>query len=322
MRWARIIQIGAASVVLGALVAAVSVVPAYRRDHDAALARIGRGSAVANTRCGPIEYSESGSGTPVLVVHGAGGGFDQGQLFADELVGHRAIAMSRFGYLGTPLPADASAAAQADAHACLLDALRIDRAAIIGISAGAPSAIQFALRHPGRTSALVLLVPATYAPRPDGAPPVAARPGTIFFFDTALRSDFLMWSAIRWSRRSLVRSILGTPPEILDAADPTERARAAQLLELIQPVSQRRDGLLNDGRVVSALPRYPLEKITAPTLALSAADDLYGTYDGARYSAEHIPGARFVGFPNGGHLWIGHRQRVIQEVNAFLDHHP
>jgi pimeloyl-ACP methyl ester carboxylesterase len=52
--------------------------------------------------------------------------------------------MSRFGYLRTPLPADASAAAQADAHACLLDALGIRRAAIVGASAGAPSAMQFA----------------------------------------------------------------------------------------------------------------------------------------------------------------------------------
>ena len=32
-------------------------------------------------------------------------------------------APSRFGYLRTPLPSDASPAAQADAHSCLLDAL-------------------------------------------------------------------------------------------------------------------------------------------------------------------------------------------------------
>jgi hypothetical protein len=59
---------------------------------------------------------------PVLVVHGAGGGFDQGLHFGAPLAakGFQVIAMSRFGYLRTPLPAEASAAAQADGHVCLL----------------------------------------------------------------------------------------------------------------------------------------------------------------------------------------------------------
>lgn len=48
------------------------------------------------------------------------------------------------------------------------------------------------------------------------------------------------------------------------------------------------------------------------------ADDLFGTYDGARYTAQHIPGARFVGYPSGGHLWVGHQQDVLNEISAFL----
>ena len=46
------------------------------------------------------------------------------------------IAMSRFGYLRTPMPADASPEAQADAHVCLLDALGIGKTAAMGGSAG------------------------------------------------------------------------------------------------------------------------------------------------------------------------------------------
>jgi 2-hydroxy-6-oxonona-2,4-dienedioate hydrolase len=98
----------------------------------------------------------------VLVVYGADGGYDQGLAFGEPLVnsGFRIIAMSRFGYLRTPLPTDASASAQADAHAYLLDALKIQRAAVIGASAGASSSMQFALRHPEQCRAMVLLVPA------------------------------------------------------------------------------------------------------------------------------------------------------------------
>src|SRR6185437_6784067 len=103
-----------------------------------------------------------------------GGGFDQGRQFAAILAnrGYRVIAVSRFGYLRTPLPADASAEAQARAHACLLDALHIRRAAIIGASAGAPSSILFALQYPERVSALGLLVPAAYVPRPGNESPL------------------------------------------------------------------------------------------------------------------------------------------------------
>ncbi|HWR87420.1 MAG TPA: hypothetical protein VN277_03260, partial [Acidiferrobacterales bacterium] len=91
----------------------------YQHDIERARERIATGSRIAETPCGPIEYAVAGDGPPLLIVHGAGGGFDQGLDFGKSLVasGFRVVAMSRFGYLRTPLPNDASAAAQADAHA-------------------------------------------------------------------------------------------------------------------------------------------------------------------------------------------------------------
>jgi pimeloyl-ACP methyl ester carboxylesterase len=230
----------------------------------------------------------------------------------------RIIAMSRFGYLRTPLPVDASAAAQADAHACLLDALAIDRVAIFGASAGAPSSMQFALRYPQRCSALVLLVPAAYVPRPGAAPSLRTPPRTLFLFDTALKSDFLFWAILKFARATAIRSILGTPPALVGKASADERARADEVLSHILPVAPRRPGLINDAAVTSTLPRYELERIQAPTLCISVADDLYGTFEPARYSAEHIPHARFVGYPSGGHICVGHEQEITDAVVAFL----
>ena len=236
---------------VGAVAAAAGfswLAASYRAELSAATARINVGSSVAQTRCGLIEFTDRGSGPAVLVVHGAGGGFDQGADFAEELsgAGFRVIAMSRFGYLRTPLPPDASAQAQADTHACLLDALQISSAAIIGVSAGAPSSLQFALRHPERCTALALLVPAAYVPRPDDAPSMRTPAATPVLFDTALRLDFLFWLATKVAPKTMMAAILATSPDVIADASPEEQARADRILNRILPVSLRRLGLMND----------------------------------------------------------------------------
>jgi pimeloyl-ACP methyl ester carboxylesterase len=291
----------------------------YRRDMQAALHRIKMGgSRIIDTACGPVEYASFGEGAPVLVVHGAGGGFDQGLWIARRMgaEGFQFIAPSRFGYLGTPLPDDASAAAQADMHACLLDALNIRQAAVLGASAGAPSSLQFVLRHPQRASALVLLVPAAYAP-PDQTNSKLQPTASSFMVNVVLKSDFIVWLAAKTNRSSLLH-LLGVPPAVQRRLTVPEQQ---QLIETILfPISQRQKGLVNDGIVVprEIESRYPLERIAIPTLIISAVDDPYNTLPAARYTAENIPGARFIGLEQGGHLFIGEEKNVQAEVTAFL----
>lgn len=296
----------------------------YQRDIQQARERISNGSQIVETPCGSIEYAIAGNGPAVLVVHGAGGGFDQGLDLTQALVqrGWRVIAMSRFGYLRTPLPTDASPAAQADAHACLLDALNIQRAAVLGFSAGGPSSMQFALRYPERTAALALLVPAAYPSHleqgSEGAMPEQTSPLAKFLFDAALKSDLLFWAAPRLAPQAMYGALLATPPEVVASASADERARAAQVMDHLLPFSRRRLGVLNDALITPFLPRYELERINAPTLILSTADDLYGTFDGARYSAGHIPHARFISYPTGGHILVGHLKDAMSEIEPFL----
>lgn len=124
-------------VVLGVLEARTYL----RYRHDMAVARewVLASSQIAETDSGPMEYASVGEGYPVLVIHGAGGGYDQGLLLSQFISeGLRLIAPSRFGYLRTPLPHDASPTAQGDAYADLLDALGIQQVGVVGISAGAP----------------------------------------------------------------------------------------------------------------------------------------------------------------------------------------
>ncbi len=292
----------------------------FSRDMQRARAHAAQGSMLIATSCGPIEYQEAGTGIPLLAVHGSGGGHDQGMAFAGALAtqGIRVIAMSRFGYLRTPMPADASAAAQADAHVCLLDALGIRRSAIMGGSAGAPSALQMAIRHPERTSALVLLVPLTYKPptQADSAEPMPA-----WVENTMMRligSDFLFWAALHVARDQVIKVVLATPPGLLTTASAREQARVNAMLDHILPVSARAAGLISDTAAGKQLTPSPLQSIHLPTLVISARDDRYGTYASAKYTANLIAGAKFIGFDEGGHTWVGHDDEVTAEIVQLI----
>jgi pimeloyl-ACP methyl ester carboxylesterase len=289
----------------------------YRRDIRAARARVSSGSKLAKTPSGVIEYADVGTGAPVFVIHGAGGGFDQGLEFAQHLIdaGFRVIAPSRFGYLRTPLPQDASPIAQADAHARLLDALRLEEVAVVGISAGAPSAMQLCLRHPERCTALVLAVPLVYSGIPAGAAPSALRK---FLINMAISSDFIFWAMSKLARNTMFRTVLGTPPQDVEKAGAEEQARITEVLDHIEPISQRKKGLQNETAIARSLPRYDLEHLQVPTLVSSIEDCLYNTYPGACYTAKNIPGARFLGYPTGGHLAVGHETELWSEVRQFL----
>jgi pimeloyl-ACP methyl ester carboxylesterase len=78
-------------------------------------------------------------------------------LFADLFGDRRVIAPSRFGYLGSRMPAGATPADQADVFVALLEALGISAVDVLGISAGTTSVLQLAVRHPERLKHLVVL---------------------------------------------------------------------------------------------------------------------------------------------------------------------
>jgi pimeloyl-ACP methyl ester carboxylesterase len=305
---------------LGLALAALGIWWRFDSDIEEARARVSRGSVLVTTPCGPIEYQEAGTGVPLLAVHGSGGGFDQGMAFAGALAdrGVRVIAMSRFGYLRTPMPADGSAEAQADAHACLLDALGIRQAAVLGGSAGAPSALQMALRHPDRVSALVLVVPLAWKPptRADSAPPLP--PWVENTMMRMLGSDFLFWSALHVARKQAIKVVLATPPEVLENASAEERTRVDAMLDDILPVSRRAAGLRADTAASKHLAPAALASVRAPTLIISARDDRYGTYASAEYTASQIAGAKFVGFERGGHTWVGHDAEVRAAILELI----
>ena len=317
MRRRRFLILGLVST--GAALAGGAAWQSFSTEIAEARARTRGRSEVFESRLGAMEYAIAGTGPPALMIHGTGGGFDQGLAFAELLVaahGRQVIAPSRFGYLRSDFPDDPSSENQADAFVDLLDRLGIDRVPVIGGSAGALSAMQFAIRHPDRCAALVALVPAAFAPdRPPPRPPTALAEAIIAY---GLRSNFLFWLGMTTGEDAMIGTLLATDPALVHGADPAEQARVRSILHDILPVSDRARGLLNDGKLAGSPEPMALGTIRAPTLALSLEDDRFETLAAARHIVATVPGAQLVSFPSGGHVWVGHNDEVWAAVDAFL----
>jgi 2-hydroxy-6-oxonona-2,4-dienedioate hydrolase len=295
--------------------AAIGVFSAYRRDLGEIRQDIAARSRIANTALGPIEYAIEGTGAPALVIHGAGGGYDQGLFIAQSLPpGFQCIAPSRFGYLGTPLPGDGSPAAQAEAHAALLESLGADRAIVLAASAGAPSALELAIRYPEGVRALILMVPRAYLPGGSVAVPLTRSNRQVLSMILS-GADFAYWAALRIARRRVVQ-FLGVPADLEERAPPAERERMTTIMRSILPLSMRIRGIENDSATV--LQPLALERVRAPTLIVTARDDLFGTLLAAQWTAERITGARLVVLESGGHLFLGRAREVNRAIADFL----
>ena len=305
-----------------ALVAAAAIAAglAYRADLREAQRRVAGRSAVIQTRYGAMEYAEQGEGPPLLMIHGTGGGFDQGLSFSRDIIadGIRVIAPSRFGYLRSSWPSDPSSERQADAFVDLLDRLRLRKVAVAGGSAGALSAVQFALRHPERTSALILIVPAANV---EGHDPNEMSPLQEWLVRRLITSDFLFWTGKELMGRQLIGFLLATDPALLDAMPANERRRAFEILDEIQPISRRWRGMLNDAQLAGHPAPIDFIRLRVPLLILSAEDDRFGTAPTARAIARQVPGARLVIYPSGGHIFLGRQSESAAETARFVREH-
>ena len=148
------------AVAAAVVVVAVLIVAAYSRELRRGRDRLAALHArVAAVPLGTIEYLQEGEGPTVLVSHGITGGVDQARGLAATYLGpgYRLVLPSRFGYLGSSMPADASPALQAEAFVQLLDSLGIARAIVLGNSAGGTAALHFAINYPERCRGLVLV---------------------------------------------------------------------------------------------------------------------------------------------------------------------
>jgi pimeloyl-ACP methyl ester carboxylesterase len=311
----RIAWFIAAALGLTLISGATQVNRQFRQDIGQAYERLeSYRDAIAETDCGPIQYAELGGGQPVLVVHGIVGGVDQGLMLGE---GHlppeyRSIVPSRFGYLGSPLPESATPISQADTFACLLDTLSLERVAVMGTSAGATSALHFALRYPERCSCLILI-----SPNAPGEVDVLPPPKPIA--SAMYNSDFGFWLMTRYFRSAMI-SLLGVPDGF--EVTPEHEASIDEVIATVLPVKPRADGALFDLFVSNpAVNDIPLEEVSVPVLVIGAIDDPHSLFGNTKALADRIPNSELATIEDGGHMMLGHDEEVRAAIGEFLAEH-
>lgn len=190
------------------LIILIFVIPKYIRDLRSSQKKIHSYiTKINNTPIIPVEYYRTGKGYPILISHGITGGFDQGLGLAKVYIGgdYDLIAVSRFGYLGSPLPTDSSPDAQADVFKHLLDKLNIDKTYVFGNSAGGTAAIKFAMKYPD--SCLGLILVSSNVPSKVKMPPKPV-------MKAVFGSNFVYWSIVKIMKDNML-PMVGVPKDII-----------------------------------------------------------------------------------------------------------
>lgn len=275
----------------------------WQRDE---LTRIQAESRMIETAAGPVEYRMSGNGPAILVIHGSPGGYDQGFAFARLIDNphYTYIALSRPGYLRTPLSNGASPEEQADLYAALLDALGIEQTSIIGISGGGPSSLQFALRHPERCRSLIMISGVAQHYSEDDVkramPPwqqlLKQIYGRLIVFDPLLY---------------LLIALLRLLPQL---------SSTVELLRSVALYRLREAGYKNDMRQFAAIDHYPLERITLPTLVVHGTSDDEVPFEHAQLLERTLSHMTLLAVEGGGHMaFYTHEKIVMPIVRDFLE---
>lgn len=324
--WSRSLAIGS-SVLLGA---AGGVLRHWKRGR---LADLAAGSERVDTERGTVEVARQGSGYPVLVLHGAPGGYDQGLHVGDALFGAdvEIIAPSRPGFLRTPLDDHRSFEDQATLLVALLDALEVERPIVVGISCGGPVALQLAASYPERVAGLVLGSAITtdideriydtgnpiVDPLLTSTPVLDVRSGLFAALHRLTPDQFVrnMHDGLSTMEEAELDSYI----EFLET-HPTQRAMSHAFVSTIFPASARIDGTLNDERWCRELPAVDYETIECPVLVF------HGEFDGAvpvshaEYVAESLPDVEFVRTEADHLAWIGpDADRVRTSIRSFIE---
>jgi pimeloyl-ACP methyl ester carboxylesterase len=271
---------------------------------------------------GRVEYRLDRRG-PACVLLCHGGHMRAGLALGEELfaeLGYTVLVPSRPGYGRTPLRTGRSPAEFADAAAELSQQLGIGRlAAVVGVSAGGPTAVTMAARHPRLVQRLLLLGAVGFGPYPDRRTRLAAR----VVFNPV--TEPVTWAAVRTmlrltpagGLRLLLRGVsTGSVREVLAGLGDRHRATLVRLF-----------GGMRSGRGFGNDLRGAVDvtaQVTQPVLIIASRQDGGVSFAHAEALAASLPQAELVESGASSHfIWFGDDWPAIAEtIREFLTRDP
>jgi 3-oxoadipate enol-lactonase len=254
-----------------------------------------------------LRYRDEGRGHAVILLHGWTLDLEMWDPQVAAL--RNEFRLVRFDRRGFGLSRGRPDARQdASDIAALYEHLGLKRAALIGMSHGARSSLQFAAGAPGRVSALIL----------DGPPSIDRAAGEedvpIAYMREVLQERGIEAFRREWSNHPLAR---------LRTNDPMIREMLNRMIARYpgQDLAAG-DDFASLGRADAGAAPLPLHTMTVPTLILNGAHDLPSRLQTARRLCAELPAAEHEEVADAGHLINLDRPAVYSELcRSFLSRH-
>ncbi len=263
-----------------------------------------------------VHYKIAGQGPPVfLLLHGFGAStFSWREVMQPLAEQGTAIAFDRPAFGLTERPTRDSwkgsnpytASSQVDLTLALLDALGIEKAILVGNSAGGTVSMRTALRAPDRVAALVLISPAVY----ESGPPSWVRP--LYQLPQTQRLGPLVV-------RYLVPRLEGALPSAWHDPSKIDADILAGYKLPLQVAGWDR-AFWEFNLASTPLDMEPtLPQLTTPTLVVTGDDDRWVPTSQSIRLASELPNADLVVIPNCGHVAQEEcPQEFLEAVISFL----
>lgn len=231
---------------------------------------------------GHIALTEAGSGPAVVLLHG--GALDhrmwrrQVPVLAER---HRVVALDARGHGRSSTPT--APFRHCDDVAVVLDALQIDRAAVVGLSMGAGTAVDTAVAYPDRVASLVLVAAGANAAPDDFSDP------WVLDIQAAWRRAIQQGDAEGWVE-AFLRFVHG-PSRTMDDV-PQELVAEQREMARHTVTTHAAAGAVPPEPVQDA--RERLGEIEVPVLAVHGSEDSSDHHRMAQAAADAVRGGRSV----------------------------
>lgn len=267
-----------------------------------------------NWRGAEIHYTDEGSGTPVIMIHGFGGSFINWNKLRDRLKkDYRIIRIDLPGFGLSDMPYAAAGKTNfiqqyRDFMSFMLDTLQVDSAYVIGNSMGGMMAWGSAADHPDKVKKLVLIGSAGYDLEKISAS--VARFMKLPVFEFFFRKGLPLFSS-----ENSARKVYFDPSKI----NP-ETVKNNNLL-------WNREGNIHAAFALASSGQYPdtaiIARVQCPTLILWGRNDKIVPVEHAARFQRDIKNSQLVIFDSCGHCpMIEKPDETADVIRLFFEHNP